>query len=76
MMKISRFNKINQFDGRNDQLQCSTHGGFGQVVGCQPGICSTVVHKAEGFVSAPTFLGAPRRLFAPCGTLGRRALSG
>ena len=44
---MDRFNQFNQFDGRNDQLQCSTHGGFGQVVGCQPGICSTVVHETE-----------------------------
>ena len=56
MMKMNRFNQFNQFDGRNDQLQCSTHGGFGQVVGCQPGICSTVVHKAAGLFRPRLFL--------------------
>ena len=56
MMKMNRFNQFNQFDDRNYQWRCSTHGGFGQVVGCQPGICSTVVHKAEGLFRPRLFL--------------------
>ena len=56
-MKMNRFNQFNQFDGRNDQLQCSTHEGFGRVVLHQLGICTTVVHKAEGLFLPRLFLG-------------------